>query len=257
MTPEEIIDRERRRRENELALLLLLLLRDTRRYGDAALRVGSDPFAAMAAVLLGSQALNLPGGTARLAALLMLADRTGFRRTQLFVPGGVYRPIDYRGTASIALSQMWATLQRRVGLAFGVAQRGVQGLRQALRGAFNGYTAANPYRVRTVAETLVGTAYGSGYYAGWQRPEAREVVRGFRYSSVLDEATTPICRAYGGTQLPTDHPWWLSHWPLNHWGCRAVVLPIVGAFEATEPVWSPPPMSGFGRAPFALLGRAA
>lgn len=258
------IDRDRRKREEELLLLLLLLMRRTRQYGDAALKVGSDPFGAMSAVMMGSALLGLPGGSAGVAALLLLADRTGYRRTQLVIPGDtVYRPSDYRSTASIALAQMWSSLQHRIAQGMATAQRGVRGVRAALRDAFRsgGYTEANPWRVRTAAETLVGTAYNAGYYAGFQRPEAREAIEGFRYSSILDDVTTPICRAYADVRLPQDHPWWLTHWPMNHWGCRGMVLPIFGDFEVTEnPPLVPPPMAGFGRAPFALyrsMGAAA
>ena len=62
-------------------------------------------------------------------------------------------------------------------------------------------------------------------------PVGRSVLPGFEVqaeafaSAVLDEVTTDICRTYHGVTLPISHPWFLSHWSPNHWGCRGVVVP--------------------------------
>lgn len=267
MTPdltnaETRIDNDKKRREREIELFLLALLLLSRRYATAAVRLGSDPYAALAAVLLGSQALSLPGGTVRLAALMALADADGFRRTTLFVPGQrfTYTPTtDYRSLAAQALAAMLATLQRRVGQAFVTAKRDVGGLVVAVQDVFRtgGYVESGPagaWRVRGATEGLVAQAYGAGLWVGYHRPDATPPI--LRYSAVLDDVTTVICRTYDGVTLPIDHPWLLSHWSPNHWGCRGVIIPAPPGAKITEdPPYTPPPMAGFGRAPFALFSQ--
>ena len=44
-----------------------------------------------------------------------------------------------------------------------------------------------------------------------------------RYVAVLDNRTRPLHRAWHGTVLPWDHPWWNTFAPLNGWGCRCVI----------------------------------
>jgi hypothetical protein len=258
MTPEELIDRDKRERERKVEALLLLLFLLARRRAVNAVQVGSDPFAMLAAVLMGNAALGLPGGTARLAALLALADYRGYRRTELLVPGDRFRyspGVDYRQTAAQALAQMLATLNRKVGEAMRTARAGVSGAVAAIAEAFRtgGYTEANPWRVRGAADNLAGSAYMNGQWLGYERPGLPSLA--FRLSSVLDNVTTDICRPRNNVVLPRNHRFWLSNWPKLHHGCRTVVLPELFPFTVTpedEIPWLPLPAPGFGRAPFAL-----
>lgn len=270
MTPditnlETRIDKEKRQQEAALFSYLVTLAGRTQRQTYAAARVGMNPVQAASDVLGGNPGLGIPSPAPVLAGYLAAAEVMGYRRTTLVIPGkGIVANVGrWLSTAAQSLARMLGTLQRRLALALAQARQGVSGALQALRAAFEagGYVQtanASPWLLRTAAETLVGEAYSDGYFNGWKRVEAAAQLRGFRYSAVLDAGTTTICRAYDEVKLPTDHVWWLQHWPLCHFGCRSVVLPIVGSFEATEtPPWDPAPMPGFGRAPFALIGRAA
>lgn len=286
------MDRDRRERERELLLLLLLYFATAYRHARSAARVGADPYAAVRDVLAGNPALGLPGLAVRLAPLLLLADYAGWRRTLLVVPGvsvppspddvprrrdyaallllllatGYRAAADYRARAFQAAGQLAATLQRRMsdGLSKPApdGRRGVAFVLWALAYLWErwGYTKDKPWSLRGAAETLVGEAYQGGYAAGLGRPELVDAgMTGLRYAATLDERTSDICRTYDAVRLPAGHPWWRSHWPQNHWHCRAVVLPVFGRFTPTpesDVPWEPPPERGFGAAPVAYAGYA-
>jgi hypothetical protein len=269
MTPdltnlEARLDRDRRLHEAVIAAYLLALASRAKRQSYAAVRVGASPFQALTDVYTGNFALGIPSPAPVLASHLSNAAASGFRRTTLVLPG---EPMTYvgswLGTAVQALGKMVGTLQRKVMEAFGKAKAGIAGRLAAIRDAFTagGFTAEKPWLVNTAAETMVANAYYGGYWGGWSRPDIAPRLTGFRYSSTLDQVTTPICRTYHGVQLVPSDPWWLTHWPSNHFGCRANVLPLFGAFTPIDPPLLPAPMPGFGRAPVGfggvLVGRRA
>lgn len=270
MTPDttnliDRIDRDRSEHEELLFLLLLAFLRQARNRADSALALGISPYNAVADVLTGNRLLGMPGAAARIARRLIAADVAGYRRT-VRVAGDMaeaegYVPVtDYGSRSRQAVAKMLGTLQSRIADALReAAGKGNGATRKAVAEAFErgGYveSASNKaWLLSSSAVTLVGFAYGSGWWNGWQRPSVAGRLRGFRYSSVLDVRTTDICRAYHGTKLPIDHPWWQTHWSPNHFNCRAVVVPVWAEFTPTEPVWNPAPMPGFGAAPAMAMG---
>lgn len=277
---EERIDREKRQKEDELLLFLLSLFLRARSHADLALRLGADPLAAIRDVLLGNAALGLAGGSYRLAQAMAEAEALGFRRTlrvlngreQLIVKLETKPNATHLSLARQHMAKMLGTLQAKAYLALAKsAGQGNAAARQALWDAFEVWGYVDPsftgagnvhsstskaWMLANVAETVIGFAWGSGWFTGLTSPDGREAFTGFRYSSVLDSRTTPICRAYHGVKLPMDHPWWQGHWPMNHWRCRAVVIPLTRDFVETpeqEIPWTPPPMQGFGQAPARML----
>ena len=59
----------------------------------------------------------------------------------------------------------------------------------------------------------------------WQRIErVAEAMPWLRYMATLDDRTRPAHRAWHGTVLRHDHPFWRSHYPPNGWHCRCTVL---------------------------------
>lgn len=260
---EQRIDRDRRQEEDELFLLLLLLMRTARNRADSAIALGVDPFAAVRDVLTGNTALGIAPAAPRVARRLASADRAGFRRTVRVLGGEAeaYAPAqDYNRQAAQAVARMLGTLQSRIATALReAAGKGQQAARKALRQAFvgGGYVesaTSKAWLLESTATTLVGFAYNGGWFNGLMTSGPGAGLKGFRYSATLDSRTTNICRAYHGVKLPFDHPWWQTHWPLCHFNCRSVVLPIFTAFEPTEPVWQPWPMPGFGHAPAISAG---
>jgi hypothetical protein len=265
----ELIDADRRQVERRALAVLASAFAAARLHAYSAARVGADPVKAVYDVLLGTWD-GLPGLAVRLAPVLADAEATGYRRTVLVIPEPLalaasphkgYKPArDYGQYAREAAGKMAATVGRKVAEAAGQARRGFRSVIDALRNVFSrGYSPENPTILKATAEVLTGEAYMTGQAAGYQRPEAAAVVKGFRYEAVLDAGTTAICRAYDGVQLPVGHEWLRQHWPMCHWGCRSVLVPLVRDFTPTaEPPWTPEPQAGFGRAPlFAGTGVAA
>ena len=81
----------------------------------------------------------------------------------------------------------------------------------------------------------------------WQRIERLAEARPWlRYSATLDDRTRPAHRAWHGTVLRHDHPFWRSHYPPNGWHCRCTVLQFSDADlkrHGFTPSEGPPPGS--------------
>lgn len=79
-------------------------------------------------------------------------------------------------------------------------------------------------RLRTIFETNIRMSYAHGR---WQRIQRVKDTRPYlRYVAVLDGRTRPQHRAWHGTVLPVDHPFWETHYPPNGWGCRCLVMQL-------------------------------
>ncbi|MBE0529527.1 MAG: minor capsid protein [Rhodospirillales bacterium] len=89
---------------------------------------------------------------------------------------------------------------------------------------FNGGRA---WRARVIYDTNMRTARAAGRWAQIDRRAAVEKRRGrtlyLRYVAVLDSKTRPEHRAWHGTILPADHPFWRTHTPPNGWYCRCTI----------------------------------
>jgi SPP1 gp7 family putative phage head morphogenesis protein len=81
-----------------------------------------------------------------------------------------------------------------------------------------------PRRLRTIYDTNLRMARSA---ALWERVQAQKATLPFlRYSAVLDRRTRPAHRAWHGTILPVDHPWWQTHFPPCGWNCRCTVIQL-------------------------------
>lgn len=86
----------------------------------------------------------------------------------------------------------------------------------------------SPHRLRTIFNVNMRASYAAGK---WQRAkDMAKRVQGqsgetvyLRYVAVLDDRTRPSHRAWHGTVLPIDHPFWDTHYPPNGWGCRCTI----------------------------------
>lgn len=73
-------------------------------------------------------------------------------------------------------------------------------------------------RLRTIYETNLRQAQAAGR---WERFERTKAARPYgRYVAILDGRERDAHKAWHGTVLPLDHPWWNTHAPPNGWGCR-------------------------------------
>jgi SPP1 gp7 family putative phage head morphogenesis protein len=95
----------------------------------------------------------------------------------------------------------------------------------------------SPWYWETVYRTNCQTAYNAGRAAEFVRsnPEYIELM------GIGDSRQTEICRKLDGTTLPASHPFWKTHWPPFHFGCRTTPRGIyqeeVEANREADPSW--------------------
>lgn len=83
------------------------------------------------------------------------------------------------------------------------------------------YNGGPGWRSRVIFDTNLRTSNAAGRWEQIQRVKARRPW--LRYVAVLDSRTRPEHRAWHGTVLPADDPWWSTHFPPNGWYCRCTV----------------------------------
>lgn len=82
----------------------------------------------------------------------------------------------------------------------------------------------SPRRLETIFRTNMQTAYSAGDWA--QIQETKESAPYLMYEAVDDDRTREEHRAWDGTVLPVDDPWWATHRPPNGWNCRCGVIQL-------------------------------
>jgi SPP1 gp7 family putative phage head morphogenesis protein len=78
-------------------------------------------------------------------------------------------------------------------------------------------------RADIIARTESSKAFNWGRRYRFDRSPS---LAGYRYSAIVDERTTPICRGLHGFSWEIDHPDLDAHTPPNHFRCRSVLVPI-------------------------------
>jgi len=84
------------------------------------------------------------------------------------------------------------------------------------------YRGSAAWRARTIIESNLRSAYAAGRWKMAQRFKATRPY--LRYVAVQDNRTRPLHARWHGTILPVDHPWWMTHFPPNGWGCRCTTI---------------------------------
>lgn len=116
----------------------------------------------------------------------------------------------------------------------------------------NAWGAEQPYRVETIFRTTVGQAYSRGRFEQMSAPAVVESRPYWRFIAIEDTRECELCGSCDGVILPSDHPWWKTHYPLLHHSCRCRV-DTLSAREAGENVTTEPPgvaaADGFGMVP--------
>lgn len=99
---------------------------------------------------------------------------------------------------------------------------GKQRLADPLTGELKTVQLGSPRRLETIFRTNMRTSYAAGK---WERIERVKAARPMlRYMAVLDDHTRDQHRAWHGTILPVDDPFWDTHYPPNGWNCRCGVM---------------------------------
>ena len=103
-----------------------------------------------------------------------------------------------------------------------------------------GSAAGFAWRTRVIWETNLRTSYAAGRWAQLNDPGLKKLMPYWRYvhaDSVLHPRPQHLAWGRSRLTLPSDHPFWKTHFPPNGWGCRcrvtAVAAPKPG--DATEP----------------------
>jgi SPP1 gp7 family putative phage head morphogenesis protein len=80
----------------------------------------------------------------------------------------------------------------------------------------------SPHRLQIIFDTNMRVSHAAGK---WEQVQRLKDVRPYlRYVAVLDNRTRAAHRAWHGTILPVDHPFWDTHYPPNGWNCRCTVM---------------------------------
>lgn len=80
-------------------------------------------------------------------------------------------------------------------------------------------------RLETIVRTNLTDAMNAGRVA--QARTLGNLLRGFRYSAILDARTTEVCRYLHGKEMAADDPAVDQLRPPRHYNCRSVLVPIV------------------------------
>lgn len=103
-----------------------------------------------------------------------------------------------------------------------------------------GTAAGEAWRTKVIWETNLRSSYAAGRWAQLNDPGLKKLMPYWRYvhaDSVLHPR--PLHLAWGQSRLtlPSDHPFWKTHFPPNGWGCRCRVTAVAApkAGDATEP----------------------
>ena len=82
-------------------------------------------------------------------------------------------------------------------------------------------------RLRTIFDVNLRVSYAQGRWE--QQQSVKEDFPYLRYEGILDSRIRPLHRAWHGTILPMDHPWWKTHYPPNGWRCRCDAVAVSDA----------------------------
>ena len=93
-----------------------------------------------------------------------------------------------------------------------------------LTGEVKSVQLGSPRRLQIIYDTNMRMAQAAGEWARIQRTKATSPL--LRYTAILDGRTRPLHRAWEGTILPVDHPWWSTHYPPNGWRCRCSTIQL-------------------------------
>lgn len=276
------MERDRRKREAGLLLLLLLLAGRARLFIVRAIHVGAPWTNILRGVLLGNDSIDQPGGVRTLARAMADSHIAGYQRVGRLL--GIEMP-DLAGVGGASAMESLATAYT------GAARQQLGRVANSLEGAVTarlaevadadritadtgavneaferaGWAKLDPFdtdlaenaRRSAAAEATAAVlrAYGAGMHEGYQAPPVTDVLTALRFTAVIDERTTTICRARDGVTLPLDSPWFFRNYPPLHFNCRSVVLPLRRQVEFTaDPPDFPLPAEGFGSYSGMLVG---
>ena len=104
-----------------------------------------------------------------------------------------------------------------------------------------------PHRLETIVRTNTTAAYNHGRLTYFMDKDVLPFLKGVRYSSILDERTTPVCNHLHGKVFKPGSPDLEPLLPPNHFNCRSVVVPIVAGEKIDQSEFITPSEVGQAR----------
>lgn len=80
------------------------------------------------------------------------------------------------------------------------------------------------WRARIIHQTNISVAYSAGHHKQMSDPAVLQARPIWRYVASSSREKRPEHMAWYGVALPSDHPWWETHYPPNDWGCKCGVV---------------------------------
>lgn len=111
------------------------------------------------------------------------------------------------------------------------------------------------FRMETIFRTNVQSAYGAGRYTQMKDPAVAKTRPYWMFDAIVDKDTSKICQACGQppTVLPSDDPWWSTHYPPLHFNCRSLVTTLTEDQAKKRGITTNPTHEhaddGFGKSP--------
>lgn len=84
----------------------------------------------------------------------------------------------------------------------------------------------NPWRIETIIRTNLTEAYNMGRLKEMQEPGVIELISAIRYSAILDDRTTSVCKCLNGKYFNPRDPDIKVFSPPNHFNCRSILVPV-------------------------------
>lgn len=102
----------------------------------------------------------------------------------------------------------------------------------------------SPHRLETVIRTNTTGAYNQGRLVMFRENE--HILKGVRYSAILDSRTTEICSHLDKKIFKVNDPALDRLAPANHFNCRSLLIPIIIGRDVNESDFITPDQSGKG-----------
>ncbi len=84
----------------------------------------------------------------------------------------------------------------------------------------------SPWRLRTIFNTNIQTAYQVGHYRQMSDPDVLRARPYWRYVPSIAKEPRVDHMPWYNTVLAADDPWWDTHFPPNGWGCTCTVVSL-------------------------------
>jgi hypothetical protein len=82
------------------------------------------------------------------------------------------------------------------------------------------YNGSRNWRSRVIYDTNLRTSYMAGRWQQAQAIKRRRPYWRYRHNDAAVIHPRPLHKAWSGTVLSADDPWWSTHFPPNGWGCK-------------------------------------